>query len=119
MKLQDIKKEFEKYIVVKDKYVFEVLFSTIVGNFVIKKDPIWTMLVAPSSGGKTTLLNPCRIMSTIRFIDDLTENTFLSGFITGKGKQKPSFLHSLGGGIIGISDFTTIMSKNPLSKNAI
>ena len=119
VKLTDIHKEFEKYIVIKDKWIIEVIFSNLIGNFVIHQDPIWLMLVAPSSGGKTTLINPCRSIGSVHFMDDLTEKTFLSGFKPGKGKPETSFLTTIGNGMIMVSDFTSIMSKNPVSRGEI
>ncbi len=50
-KLADIKKEFEKYIVLKDPYAIDVILATLIGNALIQRDPLWLMIVAPSSGG--------------------------------------------------------------------
>ncbi len=117
MKLQDIKKEWEKYIVLKDHHTLDVLLATVIGNMLVDRDPIWLMLVAPSSGGKTTLLSPIVDIKSVYFIDDLTEKTLLSGYKVG-GKDN-SLLRTIGTGIMAFSDFTSILSKNPVSRGEI
>lgn len=117
MKLNEIKKEIENYYVIVDPYIIEVIFATIVGNLIIPRDPLWTMLVASSSGGKSSLMAPCSGISNVHFIDDLTEKTFLSGYKAGK--KEVSLLKTIGNGIMCFSDFTTIISKNPMSKGEI
>lgn len=117
MKIQDIKNEFEKYIVLKDPYALEVILGTLIGNALLTRDPLWLMMVAPSSGGKSTLLAPCVAVPAVYFLDDLTEKTFLSGYKI-KGRET-SLLKIIGSGVICFSDFTSILSKNPLSRGEI
>ena len=117
MKLQQIKEKWEEFIVLKDHHTLDVLLATIIGNMLIDRDPIWLMLVAPSSGGKTTLLSPIVDIKSVYFIDDLTEKTLLSGYKVG-GKDN-SLLRTIGTGIMAFSDFTSILSKNPVSRGEI
>ncbi len=117
MKLSLIKAEFAKHIVIADPWVIDITFASLVGNMVLDHDPLWVMLVAPSSGGKTTLIAPCSGISSVHFVDDLTEKTLLSGFKI-KGKES-SFLKTVGSGIMAFSDFTNILSKNPVSRSEI
>ena len=118
MKLKDIKAEFSKYIVLKDAWALDMVMATLVGNSILEHgDPLWTMIIGPSSGGKTTLIAPACSLSNVHFIDDLTEKTLLSGFKV-KG-QEVSLLKKIGNGIMAYSDFTTILSKNPNSKGEI
>ncbi len=58
MKLAEIKTKWEEFIVLKDHRALDVILATLVGNMIIDRDPIWTLMVAPSSGGKSTLLAP-------------------------------------------------------------
>lgn len=116
-KLKDIKQEFTKYLAIKDKWIVDVVLGNIVGNSFVPRDPIWTMIVAPSSGGKSTYLAPCVAISIVHFLDDMTEKTFLSGFKV-KG-QEMSLLKMIGSGIMIFSDFTSILSKNPMSSGEI
>lgn len=117
MKLADVKKELEQYYVIVDPYVVHIVFATLIGNMVVPRDPLWTMLVASSSGGKSSLMAPCASVPSVHFVDDLTEKTFLSGY--KNGKSDTSLLRVVGSGILCFSDFTSIISKNPVSKGEI
>lgn len=117
IKLKDVKNEWNKYIVLADESIVDVVFCNFIGNCIIPGNPIWTMIVAPSSGGKSTILAPLAVIPQVHFIDDLTEKTFLSGFKV-KGKEM-SLLKSIGSGVIAFSDFTTIIAKNDTTKGEI
>lgn len=117
MKLQEIKDQWGRYIVLKDHHAVDMMLATVIGNMLIDRDPIWLMVVAPSSGGKTTLLSPIVDIPHVYFVDDLTEKTLLSGYKI-KG-QTSSLLHVIGTGIMAFSDFTSILSKNPVSRGEI
>lgn len=119
MKLQTIKTEWEKYLAVADPWIVDVVLSTLVGNALIPRDSIWMLIVAKSSGGKTTIIKPCDGVPGVFFLDDLTEKTFLSGFGGGKGKKETSLLKTIGNGVLAFSDFTTILTKNPVSRGEI
>jgi DNA-binding transcriptional ArsR family regulator len=116
-KLEDIKTEWRKFIVLKDDRAVDMMLATVIGNMLIDLDPIWLMMVAPSSGGKTTLLAPIVDIRNVYFVDDLTEKTLLSGYKV-KGKNS-SLLQLIGSGIMAFSDFTSILSKNPVSRGEI
>lgn len=117
MKLQEIKQQWERFMVIPDKYIIDVILGTLIGNSVIDRGSVWVMITAKSSGGKTTLLKPISLIKGVHFIDDLTEKTLLSGFKV-KGKET-SLLNVIGNGTLAFSDFTSIMSKNPVSKGEI
>ena len=116
-KLKDIKTEWEKFIVLKDDRAIDMMLATVIGNMLVDLDPIWLMVVAPSSGGKTTLLAPVVDIENVHFVDDLTEKTLLSGYKI-KGKTA-SLLQMIGSGVMCFSDFTSILSKNPVSRGEI
>lgn len=67
MKLVDVKNEFEKYLIIKDPYIIDVVLATIIGNLLIPRDPLWTLLVANSSGGKSTLMAPTASIASVFF----------------------------------------------------
>lgn len=117
IKLNEIKTEFAKYILPKDKWILDVVLHVPIGNALVDGDPIWTMVVAPSSGGKSTILGPLSGIDLVYFLDDLTEKTFLSGYKAG-GKEM-SLLKMIGSGVLVFSDFTAILSKNPTSAGEI
>lgn len=116
-KLADIKKEFDKYLIIVDPWIIDIALGTLVGNAIIQRDPVWTMVVSKSSGGKTTLIKPATHVPGVYFVDDLTEKTLLSGYKV-KGKET-SLLKVIGNGVLAFSDFTSILSKNPVSRGEI
>lgn len=111
IKLKEVKEEFSKYMIIKDKWIIDVIMHVHVGNSFIPREPIWTMIVAPSSGGKSTFLAPSVGIPVVHFLDDMTPNTLLSGFKGGKATQS-SLLNTIGSGVLCFSDFTSILSKN-------
>lgn len=117
MKLSQIKTEWNRFMVIPDLFVVDIILATLIGNSIIQRDPIWTMFVAKSSGGKTTLLKPISLVPGVFWCDDLTEKTLLSGYKI-KGKEM-SLLKVIGNGILAFSDFTSILSKNPVSRGEI
>lgn len=117
MKLSDIKTKFEEYLVLKDPWILDMVLGTIVGNSIITRDPVWTMITAKSSGGKTTMIKPAVLVPGVFFVDDMTEKTLLSGYKI-KGKET-SLLKVIGNGVLCFSDFTSILSKNPVSRGEI
>ena len=117
MKLSHIKTEWEKYLIIVDPNIVDMILATLVGNAIIQRDPVWLMVVAKSSGGKTTLLRPTSMVQSVHFIDDLTEKTLLSGYKI-KGKET-SLLRTIGNGVLAFSDFTSILAKNPVSRGEI
>ncbi len=116
-KVTDIKAEWTKYMVIKDPFIIDVTLATVLGNALIQRDPLWIVIVAPSSGGKSTYIAPLSGIPTIFFCDDLTSKSFLSGYKL-KGKEV-SLLKIIGSGMMCFSDLTSILSKNPLERNEI
>lgn len=117
MKIAEIKEEFAKYIVIVDEWIIELVLATLIGNALMRRDPLWVMVIAPSSGGKSTFIAPSVAVPAVYFLDDLTEKTFLSGYKV-KGKES-SLLKIIGSGVLCFSDFTAILSKNPVSRGEI
>lgn len=121
MTLEDLKNEISEYQYFEDTDMIDISLASIIANRLSIGDPIWLTIVGPSSSGKSQILRPLALTDEnfLHRIDDLTENTFLSGGKTGNGKS-PSLLNRIGSkGIIVISDLTVLFSKNQESKNAI
>lgn len=115
--LAEIKNEIQKYQYLEDTGIVDVTVASIIANNLKIADPVWLVIIGASSGGKSQIVRPIALSNPtfIHRIDDVTENTFLSG----QG-QDMSLLVKMGNhGIITISDFTVIMSKNSESRNAI
>jgi len=122
MNLAQIKQEVQKYQYMEDTGVIDITIATIVANRLKLSDPVWTIIIGASSGGKSQIVRPIALsdVNFIHRVDDITENTFLSGVREKEGEKSMSLLKRIGvHGIITISDFTVIMSKNSETRNAI
>lgn len=122
MTLPELKKSIQEYQYFEDTGCIDVALAGIVATKLKLGDPIWLILIGASSGGKSQILRPLAMIDAkfLHRVDDLTENTFLSGMKVGKGKPEPSLLHRIGAhGIIVVSDLTVIFSKNKESRSAI
>jgi hypothetical protein len=122
MNLSQIKTEIQQYQYLEDTGVIDVTLASIIANRLKLSDPVWLIIIGASSGGKSQIVRPIAMSDTkfIHKVDDVTENTFLSGVREKEGDTSMSLLKRMGNhGIITISDFTVIMSKNSESRNAI
>lgn len=122
MTFQELQKQIGEYVYTEDDGMARIALASIIATRMKLGDPVWMLMIGPSSGGKSQILRPLALTDTkfIHRIDDLTENTFLSGMKVKKGEKDISLLKQIGTlGIIVISDFTVIFSKGAESKNAI
>ena len=121
MKLQELKNKIQEYQYFEDTTVIDVAVASIISTRLKLGDPLWLVIIGASSGGKSQILRPIS-MSDEKFIhqvDDLTENTLLSGMRAGKG-ENPSLLHKIGShGIMVISDLTVLFSKSAETRGTI
>lgn len=122
MKLSELKTEVQKYQYFEDTSIIDVALASIVATRLQIGDPVWLVIIGASSGGKSQILRPLALTDTkfIHRVDDLTENTFLSGMKLSKGQGDPSLLARIGRkGIIVMSDLTVLFSKSPESRSTI
>lgn len=118
--LKELKEEIQQYQYMEDTSIIDASIASILANRLKLGDPVWFLIIGASSGGKSQILRPVAIGDNrfIHRIDDITENTFLSGAKTKEGEV--SLLKRIGShGIISISDFTVIMSKSKESRATI
>lgn len=122
MKLEDLKKEIQKYQYLEDTKIIDVSLASIIATRLSIGAPVWLTIIGASSGGKSQILRPLALTDKkfLHRIDDITENTFLSGS-KGQGGADNSLLnnHIKDRGIIVISDLTVLMSKSSETRNAI
>jgi Mn-dependent DtxR family transcriptional regulator len=122
MKLTELKKQIEEFQYFEDTGIIDISLASIIANRLSLGSTIWLVIIGPSSGGKSQILRPLSLTDQkfIHRIDDLTENTFLSGMNLGKGKGEPSLLMRIGEkGMIVISDLTVLFSKSSESRSSI
>jgi len=122
MNFQELQQQVSNYVYTEDNGMARIALASIISTRMKLGDPVWVLMIGPSSGGKSQILRPLALTDTkfIHRIDDLTENTFLSGMKVKKGEKDISLLKQIGPlGIVVISDFTVIFSKSSESRNAI
>jgi predicted transcriptional regulator len=120
--LDKLKTEVQQYQYLEDDRILDVCLAGMIATRMNLGDPIWLILIGASSGGKSQILRPLALTDRkfIHRIDDLTENTFLSGMKPGKGQADTSLLSRIGPrGILVLSDLTVLFSKNHESRSAI
>jgi hypothetical protein len=124
MTLPDIKKEIQKYQYFDDTSVIDFSVATVIANRLKLTDPVWAVVIGASSGGKSQILRPIAEANKdfIKRVDDLTENTLLSGAKSKEGNT--SLLKNKDGsnwaqGMLAISDLTVLMSKSGESRATI
>ena len=71
--------EIRKHLYIHDEEALDIVLATAAANFV-DGDPVWLLLVGPSGGGKTELLNTFIGSNHCCSISKFTKNTLLSGY---------------------------------------
>lgn len=112
--VKDLQAIFDEYLLLKDREVLKVMCANMIANQ-FKGYPNWLFLIAPSSGGKSELIqafNGIMVNGTplVYPISDMTTNALASG--QKKVGKETSLLHQIPpGGIISFKDFTSMVSK--------
>ncbi len=114
--IEVLEDEVSKILLLEDKGVIRMTIAAVIANR-MDMDPVWFMLVAASSGGKTEIINALSEIEFIHEISDLTVNTFASG--QKRVGQETSLLMKIQNGIMSFKDFTSIISKNREAKGEI
>lgn len=120
MTLSELKQKIGEYQYFEDTGVIDVALASVIATRLRIGDPVWMIVIGASSGGKSQILRPLALTDTkyMHKIDDLTENTFLSGAKTKEGEN--SLLLRIGGsGILVMSDLTVLFSKAKEQRAAI
>lgn len=92
---------------VDDPAFIPIACATIISNR-MPGDALWVMLVGPSSGGKSEVINATLGIDFVHQVSTLTTNTFLSGM--SRGDEETSLLLRIDNGVITMKDFTSIIS---------
>lgn len=101
-----LKATFEKWMLIPDKYLIKYVMSCYCANELSQR-PVWAIIIAPSGGGKTEILNSLLSLPKIYSLSTLTPNTFLSGM---PGARDASLLPKLNGKILVFKDWTVVLS---------
>ena len=111
----EVEAVFHKWMLIPDQGVIKFLCAFYFANRLSRK-ALWAILIGPSGGGKTELLNSLLCLPDIEEISILTPSTFLSGM---PGKGDASLLPKLTGKIMMFKDWTTVLSMQRDAKAEI
>jgi len=121
--IADIESKFQEFFVLKDKGIVKLALATFVANRLSTVNaPVWLLLVAESSGGKTEIIDMFAELSNDVYklsyhISDLSPQTFISGM--QNQATETSLLHKINGRMVFIKDFTTLLQKNKEARREI
>lgn len=115
---------YDEALLLADRDLIRLMAASVIANQ-IDGNPVWLMIVASSSGGKTATLMTLDELEFIPgrrvtfFISDLTENTLASGFKV-QGGGDASLLNQMPvGGIMIFKDFTSMLTKRHETRDTI
>ncbi len=117
---EKIKDEFDKWLIMKDKDVLDVVGGSILATR-LPGNPIYLALVSPPSSGKSVVIESLTGLKNVKPMAKLTPQTFISGFKKKSGKSG-GLLEELGGKepwILTFKDFTTVLKRHPTERDAI
>jgi len=115
--LAQLQNEFDKVYLLEDRQVIKTVAAFVIANRTAR-DPLWLFLVAPSSGGKTEIINAIEgLTKFVHPIDTLTVNTFASG--QKRAGKETSLLLKIQSGILTFKDFTSILEMNKDARKEI
>jgi len=81
-------------------------------------DPVWLMLIGPSSDGKSEILRSFT-QPEDKNVDDITPKTFISGYRSKKTDDIPHFAEEISGKILFIYDMSPLMSKHAEERSQV
>lgn len=115
--LDQLQNEFDKVYLLEDRQIIRTAAAFVIANKT-GRDPLWLFLVAPSSGGKTEIINAIEgLVDFVHPIDTLTVNTFASG--QKRAGKETSLLLKIQSGILTFKDFTSILEMNKDARKEI
>src|SRR3990167_8932278 len=116
MKLSDLKQQMKEILYLEDTGVIDMTLAATIATRLQLGNPVWLIIIGVSSSGKSQIIRPLAGDKFIHRIDDLTENTLISGM----NSKENSLLLQIGPvGMLLISDLTALFSKNQESRDAI
>ncbi len=108
---------YKKWLHMGNIDALKVMYGAVMANK-LEGDPVWLFLVAPPGGMKSELLMSLSKSEITHAISSLTPHTLISGASWKEGGD-PSLLPKLGGKILIIKDFTTLLTMNYVVRDEI
>lgn len=107
--LNDLLERFRYWLHIEDEYIIYTI-AAVKTSHKIYGDPIWLMIVGNTSDGKSEMLRAFA-QEGEPTVDDLTTNTFVSGYKSKETDDIPNFAESLRRKIWYVFDMSILMSK--------
>lgn len=102
----ELEKVFDKWMLIPDRHLIKYVLSCYCANELAQR-PVWAIIVAPSGGGKTEILNALLSLPKMYPLSTVTPNTFLSGM---PGGRDASLLPKVNGKILLFKDWTVVLA---------
>jgi hypothetical protein len=119
MTLDEIKQYFSKYFLMPDYKVLDVVLGCILAN-ILDGESTNIYIVGPPSSGKTEALRSLSTYGRIYELDELTPNSFISGWKSDKTyKGTLAKMTEAGQLVCVIKDFTSILTMRSEYREAI
>ena len=94
-----------------DEHV-EVVIAAYLSKELVRKNPIWLLIVGPPSSNKTELVSLLRKISDVIMIDALTSNPFVSGSKETKQEKVFDLLAQLHNSCYIVKEYTSFFSQS-------
>lgn len=113
----ELSSHLSKWFYRPDLEALRIIYSAVAAHHLPKTEPIWPIVIAPPSSGKTSIaVSPLLALENSHLIGSMTPQTLLSG---RAGKQS-SLLHRIGpSGFMIMKDFGTFLSMRENDRNEI
>jgi len=72
--------------------------------------PVWALCVGVPSSDKTECVSTLKLAPEVYFLDTLTENSFVTGYLDSAGTPVKDLLPELNGKCLVVKDYTTLFS---------
>jgi len=112
MILLEIENKISKLLELSDNVVLRVSLATYAANF-LKDIPVWIMIIAPPSSGKTEILGTMYKLPNTEVLSDITKSSLLSGVASKEKTENATggLLKKMGKhGFLIFKDFTSLIS---------
>ena len=110
-----------KWLELDDEVYPVAVLATALANW-MHGQPVWLLIVAPPSSGKTLFIQAYARMKTVYPLSSLTARTFASGLKNEKEEGSNSLLHWLNRerkSLLTLKDFGTILSLAVQERNGV
>ena len=124
MTFDEVQKAYDAALLLADRDLIRLVAASVIANQ-MDGNPVWLMIVASSSGGKTAVLMTLDELEFVPgrrvtfFISDLTENTLASGFKVSGGGDASLLNQMPVGGVMIFKDFTSMLTKRHETRDTI